>query len=96
MYFPSPKAFIQFLHLATLSRSNIDRLLLPPGGWGSGIVALLLVPCARLPCWEGCPSQPTHLFVGWLGKSPGAQWGLPSGQVTRVLTAWWTLPSPTR
>ena len=52
-------------------RSNIDRLLLPPGGWGSGVVPLLVVPCARLPCWEGCPSQLTHLCVGWLGDSRG-------------------------
>ena len=81
VYFPSPKAFIQFLHLATLCRSNIDRLLLPHGGWGSGVVALLVVLCAHLPCWEGCPSQPTHLCVGWLGTLPGPQWGPPGGQL---------------
>ena len=30
------------------------------------------------PDWE-CPSQLTHLCVGWLGDSPGTRWGLPGG-----------------
>ena len=38
------------------------------------------------------PRRPAHLCVGWLGDSPGAVWGLPAGQLTCVLTGWYTLP----
>ena len=38
---------------------------LPPGGWGSGVVALPGVPCARWP-WLVGVSQPASSLVCWL------------------------------
>ena len=59
---------------------------LPPGGRGSGIIALTEVTCAR--SLTGGVSQPSNSQVGWLGGSTGARWSLPAIQLSRVLDGW--------
>ena len=69
--FLSPKAFNQFLHLATLSRSDIDLLLLPPGGWDSGVVVTPSSPMCSLTLTGNVPASQLPCVLADWGTLPG-------------------------